>query len=131
MTRLSSFMSHRLAWPIVTLLLLLAVNTAFNAAQTQAINAGWILIFAPVFAALWTVLGKRGRNPGPMVKFGLSLIQVGAGFLILLIGVPSAIYGLSGVHVSGWGVALIGGSLCLIGVALGVVATLIGRGRHF
>jgi POT family proton-dependent oligopeptide transporter len=62
------------------------VNTAFNAAQTQAINAGWILIFAPVFAALWTVLGRRGRNPGPMVKFGLSLIQVGAGFLILLIG---------------------------------------------
>ena len=62
------------------------VNTAFNAAQTQAINAGWILIFAPVFAALWTVLGRRGRNPGPMVKFGLSLVQVGAGFLILLVG---------------------------------------------
>ena len=62
------------------------VNTSFNAAQTQAINAGWILIFAPVFAALWTVLGRRGSNPGPMVKFGLSLIQVGAGFLILLVG---------------------------------------------
>ncbi len=62
------------------------VNTAFNAAQTQAINAGWILIFAPVFAALWTFLGARGKNPGPMVKFGLSLIQVGAGFLILLVG---------------------------------------------
>lgn len=62
------------------------VNTAFNAAQTQAINAGWILIFAPVFAALWTFLGGRGKNPGPMVKFGLSLIQVGAGFLILLVG---------------------------------------------
>ena len=31
MKRLSSFMSHRLAWPNVTLLLLLAVNTAFNA----------------------------------------------------------------------------------------------------
>ena len=62
------------------------VNTSFNAAQTQAINAGWILIFAPVFAAMWTFLGNRGRNPGPMVKFGLSLIQVGAGFLILLVG---------------------------------------------
>ncbi|HWT50613.1 MAG TPA: oligopeptide:H+ symporter [Caulobacter sp.] len=62
------------------------VNTDFNAAQTQAINAGWILIFAPVFAALWTVLTARGINPNPMIKFGLSLIQVGAGFLILLIG---------------------------------------------
>jgi POT family proton-dependent oligopeptide transporter len=62
------------------------INTDFNAAQTQAINAGWILIFAPVFAALWTVLTARGINPNPMIKFGLSLIQVGAGFLILLIG---------------------------------------------
>jgi POT family proton-dependent oligopeptide transporter len=62
------------------------VNTAFNAAQTQAINAGWILIFAPVFAAIWTFLGARKANPGPMVKFGLSLIQVGAGFLILILG---------------------------------------------
>lgn len=66
------------------------VNTSFNAAQTQALNAGWILIFAPVFAALWTFLGRRGRNPGPMVKFGLSLIQVGAGFLILLVGAQFA-----------------------------------------
>jgi POT family proton-dependent oligopeptide transporter len=66
------------------------VNTSFNAAQTQALNAGWILIFAPVFAALWTFLGRRGRNPGPMVKFGLSLIQVGAGFLILLLGAQFA-----------------------------------------
>ena len=62
------------------------VNTAFNAAQTQAINAGWILIFAPVFAALWTLLTARGINPNPMIKFGLSLVQVGAGFLILLVG---------------------------------------------
>lgn len=66
------------------------VNTGFNAAQTQAINAGWILIFAPVFAALWTVLTARKINPGPMVKFGLSLIQVGAGFLILLVGAQFA-----------------------------------------
>jgi POT family proton-dependent oligopeptide transporter len=66
------------------------VNTSFNAAQTQALNAGWILIFAPVFAALWTFLGRRGRNPGPMVKFGLSLIQVGVGFLILLVGAQFA-----------------------------------------
>ena len=66
------------------------VNTSFNAAQTQALNAGWILIFAPLFAAMWTFLGRRGRNPGPLVKFGWSLIQVGAGFLILLLGAQFA-----------------------------------------
>ncbi|WP_421739433.1 peptide MFS transporter [Caulobacter sp.] len=59
------------------------VNTSFNAPQTQALNAGWILIFAPIFAALWTFLGRRGQDLNPVVKFGLGLAQVGAGFLIL------------------------------------------------
>lgn len=59
------------------------VDTSFNAPQTQALNAGWILIFAPVFAAVWTFLGARGKDPNPVIKFGLALIQVGAGFLLL------------------------------------------------
>jgi POT family proton-dependent oligopeptide transporter len=59
------------------------INTSFNAPQTQALNAGWILIFAPIFAALWTFLGRRGQDLNPVVKFGLALAQVGAGFLLL------------------------------------------------
>jgi POT family proton-dependent oligopeptide transporter len=66
------------------------VNTSFNAPQTQMLNAGWILIFAPVFAALWTFLGARGRDPNPVIKFGLALIQVGAGFLLLKWGATFA-----------------------------------------
>lgn len=66
------------------------VNTSFNAPQTQALNAGWILIFAPVFAALWTWLGKRGKDLNPVVKFGLSLLQVGLGFLVLQWGASFA-----------------------------------------
>lgn len=66
------------------------VNTSFNAPQTQALNAGWILIFAPVFAFLWTWLGKRGRDLNPVVKFGLALLQVGAGFLVLQVGATFA-----------------------------------------
>jgi POT family proton-dependent oligopeptide transporter len=55
-----------------------------SAPQTQAFNAGFILIFAPVFAALWTWLGARNRDPNPVVKFGLALLQVGAGFGVLV-----------------------------------------------
>jgi POT family proton-dependent oligopeptide transporter len=55
-----------------------------SAAQTQSFNAGWILIFAPIFAALWAWLGRRGRDPNPVVKFGLALLQVGAGFGVLV-----------------------------------------------
>ncbi len=62
------------------------INTSFNAAQTQALGSGWLLIFAPVFAFLWTWLGQRGKDPNPVVKFGLALLQVGAGFLLLQLG---------------------------------------------
>jgi POT family proton-dependent oligopeptide transporter len=55
-----------------------------SAPQTQAFNAGWILIFAPVFAWLWTWLGTRNRDPNPVVKFGIALLQVGAGFGVLV-----------------------------------------------
>ena len=60
------------------------IDTGFNAAQTQSFNAGFILIFAPVFAALWSWLGRRGRDPNPVTKFGLGLAQVGLGFLVIV-----------------------------------------------
>ena len=60
------------------------IDMGLNAAQTQSFNAGFILIFAPLFAAMWGRLGRRGWDPGPLVKFGLGLGQVGLGFLIIV-----------------------------------------------
>jgi POT family proton-dependent oligopeptide transporter len=59
-------------------------------AQTQTFNAGFILIFAPAFAFLWAKLGQRRRDPNPLVKFGLGLLQVGAGFFVLVWGATYA-----------------------------------------
>lgn len=56
----------------------------FSAAQTQSFNAGFILIFAPIFAIAWTWLAKKSLEPDPIVKFGLGLLQVGLGFLVLV-----------------------------------------------
>ncbi|HEY9218678.1 MAG TPA: peptide MFS transporter [Phenylobacterium sp.] len=58
------------------------------AAQTQSFNAGFILLMAPVFAAIWTALGRRGRDPNPTLKFGLALLQVGLGFMVVVWGAP-------------------------------------------
>jgi POT family proton-dependent oligopeptide transporter len=55
-----------------------------TAAQTQSFNAGFILIGAPLFAALWAWLGQRRMEPDPLIKFGLGLMQVGLGFLVLV-----------------------------------------------
>ena len=60
------------------------IDMGLNAAQTQSFNAGFILIFAPLFAAMWGWLGRRGLDPGPLVKFGLGLAQVGLGFLVIV-----------------------------------------------
>lgn len=61
-----------------------------TAAQTQSFNAGFILLFAPVFAALWAFLGTRKMDPNPTLKFGLGIIQVGIGFFMLVIGAQFA-----------------------------------------
>jgi len=60
------------------------VDMSFTSSQTQTFNAGFILLFAPIFAWLWGYLGARNRDPNPMVKFGLGLLQVGLGFMVLV-----------------------------------------------
>jgi proton-dependent oligopeptide transporter, POT family len=63
---------------------------SINAPQTQSFNAGFILIFAPVFAWAWVKLGQRNADPSAPMKFALALVQVGLGFLILVWGAKFA-----------------------------------------
>lgn len=49
----------------------------------QSINAIYIVLLAPLFAALWTWLGRKGMEPSTPVKFGLAMMQLGLGFLVL------------------------------------------------
>lgn len=65
------------------------------ASAFQSINAMYIVLLAPLFAGLWVWLGRRGREPSAPAKFGLALIQLGFGFLVLvwgaqLVGVENA-----------------------------------------
>ncbi len=63
---------------------------SISAGQTQSFNAGFILIFAPIFAAIWAFLEKRRSDPNDVLKFALALMQVGAGFLVLVWGAQFA-----------------------------------------
>jgi POT family proton-dependent oligopeptide transporter len=49
----------------------------------QSINAIYIVLLAPLFAGLWTWLGRKGLEPSTPVKFGLAMMQLGIGFLVL------------------------------------------------
>lgn len=57
-----------------------------EASMFQSINAIYIVLLAPLFAAAWTGLGKRGLEPSTPAKFGLGVVQVGLGFLVLVWG---------------------------------------------
>jgi POT family proton-dependent oligopeptide transporter len=56
----------------------------------QSINSIYIVLLAPIFALMWTFLGRRGLEPSAPAKFGLGLMQLGAGFLVLVAGALAA-----------------------------------------
>jgi POT family proton-dependent oligopeptide transporter len=62
------------------------VDAPVPASTLQAINPGYIIVLGPLFAMLWTFLGRKGLEPSAPAKFGLALMQLGAGFLVLVAG---------------------------------------------
>jgi len=63
---------------------------SISSGQTQTFNAGFILLGAPLFAMLWSWMNRTNRDIGDPAKFALALIQVGAGFLVLVWGAQFA-----------------------------------------
>lgn len=91
----------------------------------QSVGALLIIIFAPIFGALWVKLGDR--NPSIPAKFGLGLILLGAGFMMLMWG--SGFVSNDGPGVSpGWLISTYFlhtfGELCLSPVGLSSVTKL-------
>jgi POT family proton-dependent oligopeptide transporter len=43
-----------------------------------------VVLLAPLFAGLWVRLGRAGREPSTVAKFGLAMLCVGLGFLVMI-----------------------------------------------
>ncbi|WP_223669499.1 peptide MFS transporter [Kangiella shandongensis] len=56
----------------------------------QSLNAGYIIIFAPILAWLWSFLAKRKLNPPTPVKFAFGVFLCGFGFLALVGGIEAS-----------------------------------------
>ncbi len=96
----------------------------FPSSYFQSLNSLYIILLAPVFAWLWVWLGPR--EPSSTVKFALGLIQVGAGFAILIV---AATLSAQGIRVSPAWLAVTyllhtTGELCLSPVGLSVMTKL-------
>jgi proton-dependent oligopeptide transporter, POT family len=50
----------------------------------QIVNSLFIVIFAPVFAAIWLGLGRRNANPSSPIKFSIGLLFAGLGFALMI-----------------------------------------------
>jgi POT family proton-dependent oligopeptide transporter len=57
----------------------------FPATWFQSVNPAVIVLFAPVFAWLWTWLDARKMQPRTPTKFGLGLILLATGFVFMVI----------------------------------------------
>lgn len=99
------------------------LGTVIPASAFQSVNAIAIVIFAPLFAILWTALGKKNREPASPYKQSIGLFLLALGYLIIAFGVK----GLApGVKVSMmWLISLYTihtfGELCLSPIGLSMV----------
>ncbi len=57
-----------------------------TAGQFGALNAGFIVLLAPVFAWMWVKLDMMNLNPNIPLKFAFGLLQAGLGFGVLVYG---------------------------------------------
>ncbi|PZX55411.1 POT family proton-dependent oligopeptide transporter [Algoriphagus ratkowskyi] len=49
----------------------------------QSVNSLFIIIFAPIFGALWVWLGRRNLEPSSPLKFTFGLLLLGVGFFVM------------------------------------------------
>lgn len=96
------------------------------AGQFGSLNAGFIILLALPFAALWVKLDKYNLNPNIPVKFALGIIQAGLGFGVLVLG---AQFPNEAGQISLWWLVLAylihtTGELCLSPVGLSAVTKL-------
>jgi POT family proton-dependent oligopeptide transporter len=50
----------------------------------QSVNSAFILLLAPVFAALWIWLGKRKKEPSSTNKFGIGMVFIAIAIAVML-----------------------------------------------
>jgi len=63
------------------------------AGDTQTIDPIFIIVLAPVLAALWMWLGKRNRDLSPPAKFAWGLLLLAAGMLVMYLAALRVLHG--------------------------------------
>jgi POT family proton-dependent oligopeptide transporter len=95
-----------------------------KASQLQALPAIFVILLAPLFTILWSVLASRQTNPSVPAKLAVGLALLGAAFFMPVLGAaviePGQKVGLI------WFVAMfalmVGGELCMTPIAMNLIS---------
>ncbi len=68
----------------------------------QSVNSAFIILLAPLFAALWTGLGRRGIDLSSPTKFAAGLALAGVGFVVMYFAAGRVVAGDGLLLVSPW-----------------------------
>jgi len=71
----------------------------------QSINSFLIIVFAPVFAGIWTWFGTRNISISAPAKFALGLFMAGIGFFIMIFPANMLVASGGAVKVAAWWLA--------------------------
>ena len=92
----------------------------------QSVNPGVLILVGPLFAATWTALGRRNREPSTPTKMAAAMVLLGIGFLFMVGGARLSD---GGALVSPWWLVAAYtfhtfGELCLSPIGLSLVTKL-------
>jgi len=87
---------------------------------------GWVIILTFIAAPLWPWLNKKGKEPSTPLKFALSFIFLGVGFLVFYLGcLSNESTGIIPLWPFVWGYCfIIMGELCISPIGLSMVTKL-------
>ena len=68
----------------------------------QSVNSLFIIVFSPIFAALWVLMARRGFEMSSPAKFALGLAFAGGGFLLMLFAANEVVASGGTMLVSPW-----------------------------
>ncbi len=68
----------------------------------QSVNSVFIILLAPVFAAIWLSLGRRDKNPSSPTKFAMGLLFAAIGFAIMIPAANLIVNSGGAIKVSPW-----------------------------
>ncbi len=99
-----------------------------NVELFASINAGFVMLFAPLMVALWTFLARRRKEPSTPAKIGLGLFLTGMS-AVVMIGAVAAIGAetdgkVSALWLFGTYAVITVGELCLSPIGLSLVSKL-------